>query len=49
MDNIFIDSLIEFQEEPLDVWADVLKNLDNFYNLVDYIYDEEGWKSFTFS
>lgn len=47
MDNISIDSLIEFQEEPLDIWADVLKNLDNFYSLVDYIYDEEGWKSFT--
>ena len=26
------------------------KKLDQFYKLVDYIYDEEGWKSYsTFS
>jgi len=50
MEKIHLDSLTSFIDEPLDTWSNVLSNLDEFYNLVEYIYDEEGWKSYnTFS
>ncbi|UZQ52409.1 hypothetical protein [Clostridium kluyveri] len=50
MEKISLDILSEFRESTLDGWADVLKNLDYFYRLVEYVYHEEGWNSFsTFS
>ena len=44
MDSIEIDSLITRQEDPLDIWGAVLKNLDMFYELMEYIYDKDGWE-----
>ncbi|HHX54933.1 MAG TPA: hypothetical protein GX705_01110, partial [Clostridiales bacterium] len=44
MENIAMDSLIKVQEEPLDIWGNVLRNLDMFYKLMEYIYDKEGWE-----
>lgn len=44
MENIAMESLIKAQEEPLDIWGDVLRNLDMFYELMEYIYDKEGWE-----
>lgn len=44
MEKIDMDSLVEFTEEQIELWAYVLRNLEEFYKLMNYIYDEEGWK-----
>src|SRR5699024_1076291 len=50
MDQISLDDLSEIGEEESDKWSGILKKLDQFYKSVDYIYNEEGWKSYsTFS
>src|SRR5699024_4356394 len=50
MDQISLDDLSEIEEEESDKWSGILKKLDQFYKSVDYIYNEEGWKSYsTFS
>ena len=51
LEQISLDDLSKLDsEDVLDKWSGILKKLDQFYKLVDYIYDEEGWKSYsTFS
>lgn len=47
LERIDLEALVEAQEDALDTWKEVMANIERFYELVDYIYDEEGWKSYT--
>ena len=46
MEKISLNILSEFREETLDIWSGTLKNLDYFYKMLEYVYDEEGWNSY---
>jgi hypothetical protein len=50
MEKISLNQLSENLENVPNRWLEILRDLDKFYKLMEYIYDEEGWKSFnTFS
>ncbi|MUL33945.1 hypothetical protein [Priestia megaterium] len=46
MIKISLSDLSEPREELQNRWLEVLRDLDKFYKLVEYIYDEEKWKSY---
>ncbi|PGD70271.1 hypothetical protein [Bacillus wiedmannii] len=46
MEKFSLNNLSEFGEEVQERWLEILRDLDKFYKLVEYIYDEEGWKSY---
>ena len=50
LDKIQIDSLSNSSIAGTETWKVTLAEMEQFYKLVDYVYDDEGWESYkTFS
>lgn len=50
LDKIQIDLLSKSNADNIETWKGVLNEIEVFYKLSDYVYDDEGWNSYkTFS
>ena len=47
LDKINLEALLQGEVDSLGTWNQTMTNVEAFYVLVDYIFDEEGWKSYT--